>query len=408
MLVAGVLLLLFPFAALSSTIVKGLAYYYLSLGNDIPGPLSHRFSSLPKTYHLLKGDLPSHVAKLHAKYGSVVRMAPNELAFAARRHGETYTAIAQLEKRRREEHGRIRRRLSHGFSDKYLRNQEPIIREYIDLLIRKLHEKATGSAAVCAVRVDMCEWLNWTIFDIIGDLGLGGSFGCLESCSYHPWVRMVTSTLRLNTYLQVLAGMRAKRIVQRISNSSILKTREQSRALIAEKLAKRLELTDQRPDFVDSLVRNKDDGVIIMSFPQLAINASALTIAGSETTATLLSGAIFLLTTNVGVLGKLAREIRSSFKDDCEITMASVSELPYLVACLNESLRCYLPVPAGLPRVVPEGGAPVAGRFIPGGTTVAVWQWAINYDPKLPSYGLTLTSSTPKGSLEIEGLPAIN
>lgn len=118
-----------------------------------------------------------------------------------------------------------------------------------------------------------------------------------------------------------------------------------------------------------------------MPVGNIASNASVLIIAGSETTATLLSGAVFLLTTNEDKMAKLVQEVRSTFKGDGEITLSSVNGLSYMLACLNESLRRYPPVAIGMPRISPEGGATVAGHFVPGGTTVAVWQWAINHHP---------------------------
>lgn len=98
---------------------------------------------------------------------------------------------------------------------------------------------------------------------------------------------------------------------------------------------------------------------------KLVRNANVLIIAGSETTATLLSGAVYLLTTHPDKLAKVANEVRSAFNSEEEITLNSVSRLSYMLACLNEALRCYPPVASGLPRVVPKGGAYVAGKFVP-------------------------------------------
>jgi cytochrome P450 len=53
-----------------------------------------------------------------------------------------------------------------------------------------------------------------------------------------------------------------------------------------------------------------------------------------------------------------------------------------MLATLNECLRMYPPVIIGLPRVVPGGGGTVAGKSVPEGTIVSVWQWAINHDPR--------------------------
>ncbi len=64
-------------------------------------------------------------------------------------------------------------------------------------------------------------------------------------------------------------------------------------------------------------------------------------------------------------MAKLTAEIRSTFKSESDIDFASVSTLPYLLACLDEALRMYPPVPIGLPRVVPRGGANIAGHYVP-------------------------------------------
>lgn len=60
----------------------------------------------------------------------------------------------------REEHGQLRRRLAHGFSDRSLRAQEPIIMNYVDLLIQRLYETSQGGTTP----VDAVKWYNATTF----------------------------------------------------------------------------------------------------------------------------------------------------------------------------------------------------------------------------------------------------
>lgn len=45
--------------------------------------------------------------------------------------------------------------------------------------------------------------------------------------------------------------------------------------------------------------------------------------------------------------------------------MTSVHQLTYMLACLNEALRVYPPVPAGLPRITPSSGSTILGEHIP-------------------------------------------
>jgi cytochrome P450 len=97
----------------------------------------------------------------------------------------------------------------------------------------------------------------------------------------------------------------------------------------------------------------------------LQANSSSVLIAGSETTSSMLSGATYLLLTNRSAYEKVAHEVRSSFTSNSDITLTSVSRLTYMLACLNEAMRLYPPVPFGMPRFVPKGGAKVSGEFIP-------------------------------------------
>lgn len=66
-------------------------------------------------------------------------------------------------------------------------------------------------------------------------------------------------------------------------------------------------------------------------------------MAGSETTASLLSGVIYYLLKNPSVLEKLVKEIRSAFPTEDTITIASVSSLKYEFAVLQEGLRIFPP-----------------------------------------------------------------
>lgn len=96
-------------------------------------------------------------------------------------------------------------------------------------------------------------------------------------------------------------------------------------------------------------------------------HAELLIVAGSETTATLLSGATYLLLKNPKVLARLTQEVRSAFKSEDEICISSAAQLTYLNACIEESFRSYPPVPIGLPRIVPEGGKTFSGQYVPEG-----------------------------------------
>lgn len=64
-------------------------------------------------------------------------------------------------------------------------------------------------------------------------------------------------------------------------------------------------------------------------------------------------------------MAKLVNEIRTAFPDRDDIGVATLQKLSYLNACIEEGLRMYPPVPTGLPRVTPVGGAAVCGEWVP-------------------------------------------
>lgn len=103
-------------------------------------------------------------------------------------------------------------------------------------------------------------------------------------------------------------------------------------------------------------------------------NSGILIVAGSETTATLLSGATYYLMRNPRVWNKLKDEVRGAFVAEDEINISSTApgKLPYLHAVLEESLRRYPPVPTRLPRQTPKGGDYIDGFFVPGGVSVVL------------------------------------
>ena len=130
--------------------------------------------------------------------------------------------------------------------------------------------------------------------------------------------------------------------------------------LTEAKLEKRIAASTDRKDFLSHFLRSKK-----LSHQELRSNSSTLIIAGSETTATTLTGTTYLLLRAPLKLAKLVSEIRSTFAHEEDITMLSVNRLEYMAACFEEGMRMYPAIPTGLPRRVPDCGAMVCGRWVP-------------------------------------------
>lgn len=211
----------------------------------------------------------------------IVRIAPNELAFAdptawkdimghktgagsSEEMGKLAAFYRPLQdiptdiiNSDRDEHAWLRRQLSHGFSDRSLRDQQPLIGRYIDLLIQRLHGNCRANNPL-----NMAAWYNFTTFDIIGDLAFGEPFGCLETSSYHPWVRMIFDVARIGVILQTAGHYPTiLNFLWSMVPKSMMKERETHFQFCKEKLERRMNVGEARPDLIQGLLKKQGEWV---------------------------------------------------------------------------------------------------------------------------------------------------
>ncbi|VUC29101.1 unnamed protein product [Clonostachys rosea] len=357
----------------------------------VPGPKLYIFTQIPFYYHTLKGDWNNVLKGLHDKYGPIVRFQANRVSlttadafktiyghkndadktfnkdFTSYRAKKTASHIINAS---HEDHKRMRRLISHAFSDKALRNQEPVLQSYVDKLMSRLSEASDRNESV-----DLVHWYNFATFDLIGDLAFGQSFHCLDSGNYHPWVKMIFENIKSFTYLTVARRLGMEGLAPYITPAHLVKSAREHAELTKETARKRIASKNtEREDFMSYILRHNDEKG--MTENEIIENSNILIIAGSETTATLLSGASFYLLKNPEKMQKVVQEVRSSFTSEANITIQSVSQLPYMIAVLQETFRMYPPVPSILPRVCPKGGEYLEGYWIPEKASLGVPQWA--------------------------------
>ncbi|KAI8628214.1 cytochrome P450 [Xylariaceae sp. FL1651] len=389
-------------------LVLPIAYYLcLSIYNiyfhplsKYPGPRLAAATPWWFAWTLARGTTPGKLLDLHNKYGPVVRTSPNDLSFInPPQWKEIYghkppghTELPKDEKYHsgfsfgqilvnadRHYHGELRKLFSHGFSDASLRKQERVIQEYVDMLFQKLHENSQDGQTA----LDLTDWYNFFTFDLIGFLTFGESFNCLNSSLLHSWIRLFFSNIRILAFSQAIA--RLPRLLQMPAKMMFIPKSIKSESqmlwqLNEEKVKYRLEQESTIPDFMDKLIDAYHSGK--MSFPQLAGNAQLLVVAGSETTATLLSGLTYLLLQNRDALERLTREVRETFGSPQEITITGVNSCKYLNACIEEALRVYPPSPQPHQRIIPAGGAMINGELLPEGTSVSIPIYAASNSPE--------------------------
>jgi cytochrome P450 len=270
----------------------------------------------------------------------------------------------------------MRKLLSNGFTPRALRQQEPILQKYVGLLIERLNEMAIPGGTEGAV-LNIVPWFNFTTFDIFGDLGFAESFDCLQHARYHPWIALLFNSVKAASF--VIAA-RFYPLIEFLLMScipkSLKKTQSDHYQQIVDKVQRRMNWEVDRPDLMSYVIKH-NDGKEGMSLGEIQATFMVLTTAGSETTATVLSGTLNNLIAKPDKLLRLTQEVRGRFSQETGITLDTLGELPYLNAAIQEGLRLCPPIPVMLPRVVPQGGDTVCGTWMPSGVSVfldALWK----------------------------------
>ncbi|EMR71951.1 putative cytochrome p450 protein [Eutypa lata UCREL1] len=376
--------------------VGSIIYYaYFHPLSKYPGPRLWAITRLPYAFYLQRGRLPQTVKALHDKYGTIIRIAPDELSFI---EGSAWKDIYQpraghgpfdkwsmylnpavngaysiLTSPTLQGHARIKRQLNHGFSDKALQAQEGMFQGHADLFISRIHDVIESGKK----NLDMHQWYAWVTSDIMGDLVFGESFGCLEDSKDHRWISILiqqfTSVVTITSFRFFALP---RKLLQMYMPDRILERPREIHEYAVEKVNKRISRDTERPDFMYYMQRENKDNTQ-MSREEIDTTLSALVVAGGETTATFLSGITFCLVQHPEVLHKLENEVRTAFKSEDEINAVSTNKLVYFNACVKEGLRLTPAVPFGHPRTVPPGGDEVCGKRLPGGTKVTIMAYAM-------------------------------
>ncbi|KAL2192616.1 cytochrome P450 [Corynascus similis CBS 632.67] len=366
----------------------------------IAGPWLNSISELPAALALVTGNQHVYYRYLHERYGPVVRVSPNEVSFIsveAREEiyglrkgglnmekspiflgavgnvdGQTGVSLA-LNK----EHARQRRALGYLFTNSALLHLEDLTQAQIRKFISMLKTMAAEGQAV-----DVADWYTYLAFDIMGELCFAEPFGCLDQGSATEWSTSVINVFVAATWTQA---------IRRISGVGTWLEKLMTRLLVPpqaaawreihlnnakEKTLRRLADPDRdHTDFIYQILNSSS--AKSLSQTEIVLNMALFISAGTDTTATALTGWTYFVCTHPNVYRRLVGEVRSSqFGSESDLVWSKVKDLRFLEATLLEALRLFPPSPASQQRVVPRGGATVDGYRLPEGTTVAVPPWA--------------------------------
>jgi len=329
--------------------------------------------------------------ELHTRYGSVVRYSPDQLSFIEPEtwkdiYAHKTTSLFQKDYKlygpdsfgnppglmRADDvsHARQRKLVSHAFSDKALHEQQHLLIHYVKLLVQKLKEATENDVQG---KVDIVDWYNFATFDIMADLTFGEPLKLLEDATYTPWVRSIFANIKIGQIgdcIRHWPGL--EKLMFLFMSKKNMDQRKVHMQHSITRVDKRMSLKTERPDIWTYVLRHsesEENKVKGLSQTEMYSNAGLFMLAGTETTATELSGITYYLLKNPQKMERLQKEVRDAFESPEEMTMTALGQMSYLGACIEEGLRVYPPVPGALPRVAPKEGAMVRGKWLPGGVS---------------------------------------
>ncbi|ORY16932.1 cytochrome P450 [Clohesyomyces aquaticus] len=367
-----------------------------------PGPWFNKLSELPAAFNLVCGRQHIYYRSLHEKYGPVVRVSPGELSFVSveareaiyglRKNGFNMEkspiflgAVGNVDGQTgvslalNAEHTRQRRALGYLFTNSALIQLESLLQVHFEKFIAVLQNMAAENKAV-----NVSDWYTYLAFDLIGELCFAEPFGCIDQASSTSWSTSVINVFVAATYTQAIRRLSGVGTRLEAFMTCLLVPKKAAAWRIIhlnnsrEKTMRRLADPDrQHTDFIYYILNNESKKALTET--EIVLNIALFISAGTDTTATALTGWTYFVATHKSVYARLTREIRSALKSPEDVTWDKVKNLQYLEATLNEALRLFPPSPASQQRVVPRGGATVDGYYLPAGTTVAVSPWSATH-----------------------------
>lgn len=399
--------------------------------SSLPGPFLARLSRFWFYLRVRAGDFHHDNIALHEEYGPVVRYAPGHYSFS---DPDAVKAIygkgTEMDKSRWYEawnapgfkslftepsvkaHAQLRRKFQATYSMSSLVTYEAYVDSCVDVLCQRFEDFARSGQ-----EIDLAHWMLCYAADAvstityskrmgflhagedIGDLfkNLHGNILYATLMGIYAWVHPIV--------FHTLAWLRKLGLVEGTPRMFIA---SYTADRISEKRAERAQL--EKPtaavqdetapkDFLSKFLDAHEQNPSKFTSHDINVGLVGNIIAGSDTTASALTAALYCLLKHPATLSKLRKEIKANALSSPP-TFKQTQSLPYLHAVIQESMRLYPAVGLPLQRVVPSSGAQINGHFFPAGTVVGVNPWVFHYNTSL--FGPDAASFRPERWLEAD------
>ncbi|KAF8261202.1 high nitrogen upregulated cytochrome P450 monooxygenase 2 [Lactarius quietus] len=391
---------LLAFSTYGSAVISFTLIYRMSPFHPLakyPGPVIAQTSKLWASYLSAKGNIHRRFKTLHERYGDVVRVGPNELSIRDPSLMHPVLGQGGLPKGPRWEsqgppmliaqrdlmwHMEQRKPWNRAFSSAAMKEYEIIVAKRLRQLVgclEDLIEKSDGNANAV---VDLTRWLKYFSTDFIGDVAFGGGFEHMEAGRD---IDGLWTGLKFG--IAMAAVISHTPYILPLFNAITGQSNPLARLemFCRRRVLERLRIGANRKDLFYYL---SGEGLPETERPlpaRIANDWMLAMIAGADTIGSVLTATFYYLLRNPAAYKRLQAEVDSTFTSGEEpLDVSKLSQMEWLNACINETLRLQPPIPSGSQRTVRKGeGTKVLGHLIiPEETQLSLHTYSIHRDPR--------------------------
>ncbi|KAI5124823.1 hypothetical protein M0805_005453 [Coniferiporia weirii] len=388
------LAVLASFALFYASLLSSIVVYRVSFLHPLhayPGPFLAKISKFYSVWMMAKGKNHIYHKELHDRYGPYVRVGPNELSVVDADHLSAVLGAEGLPKgpmwdarrnpygtrsliatRDVQEHSRRRRTWNRAFSTTSVKGYEPILVKRALQLVEELEKRSRKEKDGRVPAVNLSDWMNRFTFDFMGDMVFGGGFETMrDGVDNVPIWHAIEGGLKSLALIQHLPWL--LRLLHLIpgSTKNVDILRKHSEGATRRRKMDGSHARDLFHHLIDEegLEKEPPTNEAVLSDGILAI------VAGSDTTATVLSGLFYNLLPHRDDYIRLRKEVDEYFPpgEGDSVDASKLTEMPFLNAVINEALR--LSPPANILQrgtTVDTGGRWFGTNYIPEGTAIDV------------------------------------
>ncbi|KAF8075198.1 cytochrome P450 [Lyophyllum atratum] len=392
-------------------VAHGIYRFFFHRLVKFPGPRIAALTLWYKAYYdiIMDGGWSEHLESLHAKYGPVVRVAPNELHFSdPRAYSEIYGMGTKFAKQRHlyscfatdlsvfaltDLHEATQRRTLIGpfFSRKAILNLEHVVQTQVDNLVSQLLEYEPAKEAAnldFAFRATSLDVITAYCFGLEGNLTASKYFQndvLLAMDATLPMIWIFKYFPHIKHFLLSVPEWTAAYL--KPGTTGILEQRQQMGAQIDKLLKDPSSLDEIGHETIYHHLLNpqpENQRMPPITRSWLLDEGLYMRFAGSDTVGNVCTVGTYYILTNLWVYSTLVKELQDAWPDmSSRIGYEALEKLPFLTAVIKESLRMAHGVVTPLPRIVGPADSEISGMTVPAGTVVSMGATIVHRNPDI-------------------------